>query len=64
MCVFFDKTEAGYAYKRYAFKKKHIKPFLNPYWYLDCNGSMIIAIFFQRNFTELFETTGKTLAGR
>ena len=25
---------------------------------------MIIAIFFQRNFTELFETTGKTLAGR
>ena len=24
MLIFFDKTEAGYAYKRYAYKKKHV----------------------------------------
>ena len=26
ICLFFDKTEAGYAYKRYAYKKKkHVR---------------------------------------
>ena len=24
MLIFFDKTEAGYAYERYAYKKKHV----------------------------------------
>ena len=41
-----------------------LKPFLNPHWYLDSNGSMKIVNCLPSNFSKMLEITGKMLTGR